>query len=242
MKKRLRFAAAVAVCGVTGLVGAVTLATGSSEAPDANVIVPNGKISAAAAAQLRDLAPCREDESPPDFRPHSLGESFEGIDLSAAQRRCSPPEVVNEGIRGSTAAATRYVHRANYTSFVYGHCENDDGNGCAPPLEVQTWPACERIAASYDPALERERLTGRGVPAAIFEDGLRLELYTGEGTVVVFGVDRERVLRAAESVAPVEREKTFPPRDLDDLESTAADLLAPEPGAMQGRVDCGGGR
>jgi len=45
--------------------------------------------------------------------------------------------------------------------------------------------------------LPRESVTVRGVPAAYFENGLRLELYTGKATVMIFGPERAQIQRAA---------------------------------------------
>jgi hypothetical protein len=42
-----------------------------------------------------------------------------------------------------------------------------------------------------------ERITVRGVPAALFDDGMRLELETEGSTLVVFAHTREGALRIA---------------------------------------------
>ncbi|MGH3043052.1 MAG: hypothetical protein ACRDNG_15190 [Gaiellaceae bacterium] len=43
----------------------------------------------------------------------------------------------------------------------------------------------------------------RGVPAALFEGGHRLELYTGSLSVVLFGDGKAQLLRAAEALQAV---------------------------------------
>src|SRR5215216_1199803 len=123
------------------------------------------------------------------FALYSLGNSYEGVPLTAITRR-------------DDAAAAGERVRADYVGFVYGDCVARDENGCAPPLEVQVWPACVRSLADYTltpvgAPLPHEATMVRGVPAALFEDGLRLELYTGNVTVVIFGLEQAQVLRAA---------------------------------------------
>src|SRR5215211_4061253 len=55
-----------------------------------------------------------------------------------------------------------------------------------------SWP----LLSAGEP-LPRESVTVRGVPAAYFENGLRLELYTGKATVMIFGPERAQIQRAA---------------------------------------------
>ncbi len=119
---------------------------------------------------------------------------------------------------------------ADFVSFVYGDCTPDDDMGCAPPLEIQIWPACRRHLALYGssslgPTLER--MTVRGVPAAVLDGGTRLELQTGRSTVVVFADARARLARIAGKLrsleAPVSRGGALPP---------------PVAGAVEGELDC----
>lgn len=153
------------------------------------------------------------------FPLYAPGEDFEGLPLRVITRR-SDPHVPGERIA------------ADYVGFVYGDCVAGDERGCAPPLEVQVWPACVRSLSSYEltPAgepLPYEASMVRGVPAAYFEEGLRLELYTGNVTIVIFGVDAGHVDRAAAALRAVNavasRERLLPP---------------PVPGALAGTVRC----
>ncbi|MGH3132896.1 MAG: hypothetical protein ACRDNY_03990 [Gaiellaceae bacterium] len=108
---------------------------------------------------------------------------------------------------------------ASYVSFVYGDCVASDDAGCAPPVEIQVWPACRRNLELYDSAQAGgplpERVVTRGVPAAFFEEGTRLELQTGRSTVVVFAESRVRALRIAAALravnAPVPAGEPLPP-------------------------------
>ncbi len=128
------------------------------------------------------------------------------------------------------AAVLRREDTAEFVSFVYGDCGGDDA-GCAPPAEIQVWPACRRNLALYDDATDRgalaEPITLRGVPALLFDDGTRLELETGRSTVVVFAGTRARVLRIAAAL-----------RALDG--SVPPGLPLPKPVRMQGgdALDC----
>ena len=98
-------------------------------------------------------------------------------------------------------AIARRDDTADYVSFVYGDCRPPPlEGGCAPPAEIQVWPAGRRSLASYDgsPGASTPDLTWiRGSPAAFFDAGTRLELYTEQVTVVLFARSRERLGKIA---------------------------------------------
>jgi hypothetical protein len=153
------------------------------------------------------------------FPLYALGESFEGLPLTAITSREDAP-----------AAGERVP--ANYVGFIYGDCVARSEQGCPPPLEVQIWPACVRSLADYSltPAgapLPHESTMVRGVPAALFEEGLRLELYTGDVTIVVFGLERAQIQRAAAAL-----------RAANALASSAPMLPPPVAGAIAGTLRC----
>jgi len=157
-----------------------------------------------------------------EFALFSLGESFEGLSWSKIDR-VSQTAVV-PGVEDPI--------RPNYVNFIYGTCEPLSETGCSPPLTVQVWPACERTLADYrlgpddNTPLPHEAKTIRGVPAADFGD--RLELYTGDVTVVIFGLS-DVALRAAEELKPA-----------NELASTMKDGGLPDPvaGATDGKLSC----
>ena len=105
-------------------------------------------------------------------------------------------------------AALRREDTADYVSFVYGDCVAGDDAGCAPPAEIQIWPACGRNLGLYDgvqPAgAPAEQIMVRGVPALLFDDGTRLEFETGRSTAVVFADTRARTLRIAAALRAVD--------------------------------------
>lgn len=127
-------------------------------------------------------------------------------------------------------AVLRRADTADFVSFVYGDCVARDDLGCAPPLEIQVWPACRRNLGLYEPSSPGtplpERTTVRGVPAAYFEDCERLELQTGSSTIVVFAGSRARLVRAAGALRPLGARPTSGP------------LPAPEAGAVAGGLRC----
>jgi hypothetical protein len=127
-------------------------------------------------------------------------------------------------------AVLRREDTADFVSFVYGDCVAADDAGCPPPVEVQVWPACRRNLGLYDPgatgAPVPERVTVRGVPAAVLEDGLRLELQSARSTIVVFGDSRQRVARVVAALRRVGERLTGDP------------LPPPAPGAVEGTLTC----
>jgi hypothetical protein len=145
-----------------------------------------------------------------DFPIYSAGTSVEGQPLVAVLRRNNNAQ--------------------NYVSFVYGDCTPSGGMGCAPPAEVQVWPACVRNISLYDeqfgPPFERTDV--RGAPAFNFEHGHRLEVQTGESTIVIFGQTPELVTAIGARLegvnVPVQAQERLP---------------APAQGALEGKRACG---
>ena len=101
-------------------------------------------------------------------------------------------------------AIVRRDDTADYVSFLYGDCRPPSPEGgCPPPAEIQVWPAGRRNLGSYDASRGGsgpELTTIRGSPAAFFDAGTRLEVYTAQLTVVVFARSRERVGKIADAL------------------------------------------
>ena len=140
-----------------------------------------------------------------------------GGDLSLQEARSFdefPLYYAGEEVDGlPLAAVLRRDESADYVSFVYGACTPSPDSGCAPPAEVQVWPSGVRSAGSYDaspgaPVLEPSRIRGR--PAAFVGDGMQLELYTEESTIVVFADTRERLLAVARGLRCLRRDGDGP--------------------------------
>jgi hypothetical protein len=133
--------------------------------------------------------PCTNVDQGLNFPSYWAGRSFEGLALTAVLRRCD------------LVRADEYV-RANYVSYIYGNCIAGDDEGCAPPIEVQSWPSVERDKRSLTPTPVESGVPGTdttvgGVPATKYEDGHRLEIYRADTTVLVFGDDPAQVDRIA---------------------------------------------
>jgi hypothetical protein len=115
-------------------------------------------------------------------------------------------------------AIVRRDDTADYVSFVYGDCRpsSPDG-GCAPPAEIQVWPASRRNLGSYDPSRggsdPPELTTIRGSPAVFFDAQTRLELYTAQLTVVLFARSRKRLVKLAEALRCVAEDGADEPAD-----------------------------
>jgi hypothetical protein len=195
--------------------------------PDPSTVNPLGT------AATGRLLPCEDEGARIAFPHFSLGPAFEGMTATYSMRRCDLP-YPQEPVR------------ANFVSYIYGDCAVtvDEGDGrCVPPLEVQSWPACERTLADYPARLQREARVVRGAPAAAFAEsasglGTRLEVYTGNTTVVLFGHEPGQVARAANALV---EELSQPPLLPSMLRPSTvqADPLAPAvPGAIEGQLQC----
>lgn len=146
-----------------------------------------------------------------DFPVYYAGDAIQGVPMVAVLRR---------------------EDAANYVSFVYGECDARDEVGCAPPGEVQVWPACVRNPAAYarnrSPVAPRPvPSTIRGVPAAGFEEGRRLEIQTGTSTVVVFGHTPQFARALAAEL-----------RGVNVAVERGAPLPPPAPGVLDGSLSC----
>jgi hypothetical protein len=178
---------------------------------------------------VKNLMPCTGADEPANFPVYSLGRSVAGLDLTSVSRRCDPLQ---------PGAATR----ANFVSYVYGTCDAADGEAvCAPPLELQTWPACERSLSDYEIAAgvpyPHEKLGQLdGVPAYAFDQGTRVELYTGEATIVIFASDPVLIDQAVAAIQPEPADQ--PPGEPAMTDVPASSLPDPAPGAIAGDLSC----
>lgn len=120
--------------------------------------------------------------------------------------------IMNNGQRDCTVAAGSAEHQDQVT-YMYGDCDSSEGDGCQPPIEVQTAPLCERHwqlyegpTAQQDPAAPSDHadLVIRGVPAASWDNGTSLEMYTGDTTISIYGNDAQQVMDFANSVTPAD--------------------------------------
>lgn len=172
------------------------------------------------------LKECPSDGSV-NFDRYTAGPELDGQPVTSTKRVCEPLYT------GGVAPPTR----VNSDTVVYGSCTPPEGGGsCAFPLTVENWPACERNLALYERypspdgmAMPYESTRIRGVPAAIFDEGTRIEVYTGDVTVVVTATDAQIALRAARALRGKHRGAP-----VDEL----SPLPAPEAGAIEGEMEC----
>jgi hypothetical protein len=213
---RLRYLAPVVIVVVVGSV--ITLAIAGGSESETGFDQANSDLTPASLQEFTR------------YPVYTLGSEFDGEPLTAINHRVGSPE-------------SRAPVRADYVSLKYGSCEPTSDSGCAAPLEMQTWPACRRNRAMYllapdidgsGPAkaipYPREDVTVRGVPAAVFDNGSRLELYTGDVTIVLFGSQRNQLFAAAAAIQGANEAVA----GVDPGES----LSLPVAGALTGHVAC----
>jgi len=194
MKRRTGLLLLAAVTVAAALAAGLTLAVNSDSASTTSAPV-RGNYSLAAAKSFTK------------FPLYSAGDSVDGLPLTAVQYDTQPDVV----------------------TFIYGDClplAATEG-GCALPAAVQVWNACDRNPASYFQDMTSplgDKKTVRGVPAASFEAGHRLEIQTGRSTVVVFGDHPAAIAGAL--------------RGVNNSVPSGVDLPAPAKGAMDGTLGC----
>jgi len=161
------------------------------------------------------------------FPIYYAGGEVAGLPLTAMHREAvtAPP--------GTPVAPKLRAGNVSSFDFTYGSCSIPaQGESCSLPLDIQIWPACARYPALYNsngpglPVLVPKKTHIRGVPAAYFEGGYRLEIQTGASTIVIFG-GRSR-MRAA--VAALE--------GLNVDVRPGQKLPPPAPGALDGSLPC----
>jgi hypothetical protein len=198
---------------------------GSSVYPEPNEAPKNW------APLMNDEAlPCTALHAPVNFETYSVGPSIDGLKLTHTGRRCGTGPV---------------AMRANYLSFAYGDCEIPPGEtGCRPPLEVHTWPACQRYLAKYSflgkPLPHRFLSSGDGAVVVEFSfvAGNRIEVYTKSSTVVIFAPNRDLAVRAVDALR-AEDIKEPPAKKPDDLSEENPDRLdPPTAGSLEGALSC----
>ena len=232
------------VCTAAAVFFVVTVATGSDDDPDSpdgpSKVSSEGErvstsdwVSTHERVLKHETLPCTGPEEPINFETFSAGPAVAGLPMTSAVRRCD-------------ATAPADEKPANYLTYVYGDCQVPPRSeaGCAPPLEIQTWPACQRNISGYSfngKPLPYRELPQRG-GATVMEYKLggesRLEVYTKSSTVVIFTHRPELAEKAVGLLDPQEIGKP-PARKAADLRGAPPKELAPPTdGAMEGRLKC----
>lgn len=129
-------------------------------------------------------ATLEEAQTFPYFPVYWVGRSFEGQPLDAVDGRRTYLSNVGE-------------------SVYYGDCSHEKGifggGSCRLTLQVTTaiWHLHSNSALGAS-----QNLLIRGVPAAAYDEGRSIELYTGQVVIDIFSDTPERALRAALRLAP----------------------------------------
>jgi hypothetical protein len=179
-----------------------------------------------------EALPCTGPKDPINFEVFSAGPSVGGVPLNSVQRRCSDSAPADEA-------------PANFANYIYGHCEISEGaTGCQPPLEIQTWPACQRALGDYSfegKPLPYRQLPSRGGAKVVeinFTLDNRIEVYTKSSTIVIFannpalakeGLAQLRFQEAGEPLATQAEELQGEPEE---------GLGSPTDGAIKGDLPC----
>lgn len=135
--------------------------------------------------------------APIPTRYYDLRRTFAGFKLTSQRDLCIP------GAPAGATVASGPSEAIGYVSLVYGSCTPTSSDGCVPPLNVQSWPECARDPNSFRPSDRRAAKleatlnpskpiripTAPWMPAREFEGGRRLEIYSGETTIVVFAAN-----------------------------------------------------
>lgn len=181
-----------------------------------------------------EALPCTGSREPVNFESFSAGPAPAGLPLSETVRRCDSDVPARES--------------ANYVSYIYGDCDIGEGaDSCQPPLEIQSWPACERSMADYSfegrPLPHRRLPKQHGAEVVEFElpiepGGNRIEVYTRSVTVVIFSIDGD-LARKAVGLLRSQEKGTPPATDEETLEGGPPERLAPPTeGSMDGVLSC----
>lgn len=140
---------------------------------------------------------------------YDLGSNFGGLAVAAREELC------NEAPPAGATVASGPTKAVGYLSVVYGECSSAAGEGCSPPLDVQSWPECahnpssfvssennpEEGGAELNPSATVSLSSAPQIPSASFENGTRIELYTGTTTIVVYANEASVATAAANTLA-----------------------------------------
>jgi hypothetical protein len=181
--------------------------------------------------QRHEALPCTRPRDPINFEIFSAGPAVAGVPLTATVRRCD-------------AGAPSDEAPANYVAYVYGKCKIAEGaTGCEPPLQIHTWPACQRSLADYSfegKPLPHRELSSNGARVVEIDFLLdnRIEVYTKSATIVIFASDSALARKAVGLLRPQEEGKPPVTQAAGLREEPPARLEPPTEGAMKGDLPC----
>jgi hypothetical protein len=204
----------------------------ASSSGDGDGQVPIAWVSTQERVERHEALPCTGPKEPINFEIFSAGPSVAGVPLAGFKRRC-----------GGTTPAEEPP--ANFTNYFYGHCKIAEGaTGCAPPLQIQTWPACQRALGDYTfegkpmPYRRLPSRSGAEVVEIQFEYGPRIEIYTKSSTIVIFAENPDLGEKALTQLRSQEIGNP-PATQADELKGEPEQSLEPPTdGATEGELQC----
>jgi hypothetical protein len=177
-----------------------------------------------------EALPCTGPRDPINFEVFSAGPTVAGVPMTEVVRRCDAGALADEST-------------SNYFAYIYGDCEAI-GGGCKPPLQIRSYPACQRSYSEYEfegkplPYKELPPVGGARVREIEFLVDHRIEVYTGTSTIVISAADwslAEEALRLLTGQPSGER----PSSTADSLAQEAQQRLDPSVnGAIEGDLPC----
>jgi hypothetical protein len=182
--------------------------------------------------QRHEALPCTGPKDPINFETFTAGPSVAGVPLTGYTRRCDAFTLADES-------------PANFTNYIYGDCETSGGDGgCEPPLQIQTWPACQRTLSDYTfegKPMPYRRLPSLGDAEVVeieFMFGPRIEVYTATSTIVLFAQDLALAIEALDQLRSQGIGQP-PATKADELSGPPDDgLVPPNDGATEGELSC----
>lgn len=131
-----------------------------------------------------EALPCTGPGEPVNFEVYSAGPAVAGVPMTAAVRRCDAGALADEST-------------TNYLAYVYGECQSRSPGdaGCLPPLQIRSYPACQRSYSEYSfegkplPYTELPPVDGAKVLEIDFLVDHRIEVYSGTSTIVLSAAD-----------------------------------------------------
>lgn len=178
-----------------------------------------------------EALPCTGASDPINFEVFSAGPDVAGVPMSEAARRCDSGALADEAT-------------SNYFAYVYGDCRPEPNAGCLPPLQIRSYPACQRNYAEYSfegkqlPYTELPSVDGAIVREIEFLVDHRIEVYTGTSTIVLSAADWSLAEEALQHLRG-QPGGEVPASDASSLaQESRGGLEPPADGAIEGSLSC----
>jgi hypothetical protein len=184
-----------------------------------------------ALVRKHEALPCTDAGEPINFEVFSAGPSVGDVPVTSSIRRCD-------------AGALEGESPDNYFAYVYGHCEPEPDIGCLPPLQIRSYPACERAYSDYSfegkplPYNELPSIDGAKVYEIEFITGPRIEIYTGVATIVISAADPALAQEALTQLVGQEAGETPATTSAALNDQSDRSLEAPAIDAIEGGLPC----